>query len=1001
MSEPIRTFATALTELFDAAGRPTRQQIVAYGKNQKPPVQLTPSVIGEWLSGASVPARPQTLACLVRYLQLRADHKPDTSTFEVMRKRAEAAKNQNRRTTKASRQSSSTRLGTPVRDLTDPAAFGIHPAIDSGPVGLDRLTTYVTRPLDTRLADVVRAAADGTSQAVVVVGESSTGKTRACWETIQDLPDGWWVWDPLTVEAAVAALDKSVPPRTVIWLDNAHNYFSTADRRSGEQLAAALRSALRDPDRSPTLVIAMMWPDQYDCLVREPDGTVDPHAHARMLLSDRVIDVPLEFDGPALEHARTAGDPRLAEAAARAENGRVIQYLGGIPALLDRYRRAGAAQKAVLHAAMDLRRVESGPVLCREVLEAAALGYASEVDRPPGWFERAVDGLVRPRRGTSGPLIPVPPDRYRLADHLEQLGRSTRTNRIPKTELWQALLDHGPGDQMIGFGHKAARCGLSRLAVLFFHAAVVDGITDGLRKIGAELARAGRLDEAIVWLERAVHAGDNQAIKHVVQVLGDMDRVDEIEQWCTEAETGGAVLPDLEIANALARHDLPTAITWFARAHEKGEPSAAFAAAQLLERLDDTDQAIVWYERAVAKGDLWATARLTAALAAVGRTDDALRQLDPRLQEGSEEAVAEGGRILLEARGIDAAVTWVRAQHAVADPARLRIAAVLVKRTGDIATAQDMCEGAVAQGDVHAMQVLARMLEEQQQLDEALRYFRMAAAHNKGTTQAVTRLLTKLGRADEILDWLRSLRASGHPRVTPRLMVWHLIRSGDIDGALAEVRALADAGDHDALTDTALTLLQAGHTERAFGIFDEAVAAGHDRASERLADAMAKVGRTDDAITRFQQLADTGAPYASERLTALLTETGRIEEAIAWLRSRAEAGDDQAWRELGALYRSAGHVTEASDAYHRAMDGGDRGGLWQLAKTFEDEGRVDDAVALLLSCGEVEARFTAQKLLSDRPDAERLRKYGIEPDGRIAEPWDVPPLGDAPLTSLG
>lgn len=990
MSEPIRTFATALTELFDAAGRPTRQQIVAYGKNQKPPVQLTPSVIGEWLSGASVPARPQTLACLVRYLQLRADHKPDTSTFEVMRKRAEAAKNQNRRTTRATRQPGSIRLGTLVRDLADPAEFGIHPAIDPGPVGLDWLTTYITRSLDTRLAEIVRAAAGGTSQAVVVVGESSTGKTRACWEAIQSLPDGWRVWDPLTVEAAVAALYKAVPPCTVIWLDNAHNYFSTADQRSGELLAAALRSALRDPDRSPVLVVAIMWPEQYDCLVREPDGTVDPHAQARMLLSDRVIDVPLEFDGPALAHARAAGDLRLTEAAARAENGRVIQYLGGIPALLDRYRRAGAAQKAVLHAAMDLRRVESGPVLCREVLEAAALGYASEVDLPPGWFERAVDGLVRPRRGTSGPLIPVSPDQYRLADHLEQLGRSTRTNSVPKTELWQALLDHGPGNRMIGFGHEASRRGLSRLAVLFFHAAVVNGITDGLRTIGVELARAGRLDEALVWLERAVHTGDNQAIKHVIQVLGDLDRVDEIEQWCTEAETGGAMLPNLEIAEALARHDLPTAITWFARAHENGEPDAAFAAAHLLERLDDTDQAIVWYHRAVAKGDRWAPARLIAALAAIGRTDEALRQLGPRLKEGSEEAVAEGGRILLEARGIDAAVTWVRAQHAVTDPARLRIAAVLVKSTGDIATAQDLCERAVAQGDVLAMLVLARMLEEQQQLDEALRYFRMAAAHNKGTTQPVTRLLTKLGRADEILDWLRSLRASGHPQVTPRLMARHLIRSGDVDEALAEVRALAAAGDHDALTDTALTLLQAGHTERAFAIFDEAVAAGHDHASERLADALAKVGRTDDAITRFHQLADAGAPNASERLTAVLTEAGRIEDAIAWLRSRAEAGDDRAWRELGDLYRSAGHVTEAIDAYHRSVDSGDRRALWPLARTFEDEGRVDDAVALLLSCGEVEARFTAQKLLGHRPEAARLRKYGIEPDGRIADRWEVP-----------
>lgn len=34
------------------------------------PATLTPSVVGDWLSGASVSANPQSLACLVRYLHL-------------------------------------------------------------------------------------------------------------------------------------------------------------------------------------------------------------------------------------------------------------------------------------------------------------------------------------------------------------------------------------------------------------------------------------------------------------------------------------------------------------------------------------------------------------------------------------------------------------------------------------------------------------------------------------------------------------------------------------------------------------------------------------------------------------------------------------------------------------------------------------------------------------------------------------------------------------------
>jgi hypothetical protein len=63
--------------------------------------------------------------------------------------------------------------------------------------GLPELPGYVRRDHDDQLAEEVRAAAAGTSGTVVLVGGSSTGKTRACWEALdllRDLPAPWRLW---------------------------------------------------------------------------------------------------------------------------------------------------------------------------------------------------------------------------------------------------------------------------------------------------------------------------------------------------------------------------------------------------------------------------------------------------------------------------------------------------------------------------------------------------------------------------------------------------------------------------------------------------------------------------------------------------------------------------------------------------------------------------------------------------------------------------------------
>jgi hypothetical protein len=137
-------------------------------------------------------------------------------------------------------------------------------------VQLPDLPRYLPRDHDAQLRRIAEGAAGGASGIAVMVGGSSTGKTRAAWEALDCLrgrEPRWQLWhpiDPARPDAALAGL-SSVGPRTVVWLNEAQLYLDTrAD--VGERVAARLRELLRDPVRRPVLVLATLWPAHWEKL---------------------------------------------------------------------------------------------------------------------------------------------------------------------------------------------------------------------------------------------------------------------------------------------------------------------------------------------------------------------------------------------------------------------------------------------------------------------------------------------------------------------------------------------------------------------------------------------------------------------------------------------------------------------------------------------------------------------------------------------------------------
>jgi hypothetical protein len=449
--------------------------------------------------------------------------------------------------------------GRLLTEVTNPFDLEVHHPLhlDGQRQELPELPTYVPREHDQALAEVVRVAAGGRSGIAVLVGGSSTGKTRACWEALEPLrgrPERWRLWHPIDPSRPEAALREvsSVGPRTVVWLNEAQFYLDVTVDKLGERIAAGLREALRDPARAPVLVLATLWPHHWGALTARPAVGPDPHAQARELLAGRDISVPATFTPGQLRLVPATGDPRLALAAKAAEDGQVVQFLAGAPELTARYRNAPPAAGALINAAMDARRLGMGVSLPLAFLEAAAPGYLTDTDWATlgdDWLEQALSYIAAPAKGIRGPLTrirprpadgadPVGGPAYRLADYLEQRGRRDRHALIPPHSFWQAAVCHAAPSDLPALAIEAAARGLFRDAARLHKHAIAHGNTTQ----AADLLR--------IWPYRHPHPAASKPAQWAVSHarLGDPGGVASLLRALREAGAG-------EQATALADRD--------------------------------------------------------------------------------------------------------------------------------------------------------------------------------------------------------------------------------------------------------------------------------------------------------------------------------------------------------------------------------------------------------------------------------------------------------------
>ncbi|MER5396280.1 hypothetical protein [Streptomyces sp. NPDC002599] len=733
----------------------------------------------------------------------------------------------------------------------DPFGLEVHEAItlehvtDDGP-----LPAYFRRPFDDELDTAVDQARTGLSTMKVLLGDSFTGKTRAAWEAIQRLPGEWRLWHPAGPDELLATIDL-VAPRTVLWLNEINRYLLSGDTNRDEQVAARLTRLLRSARSAPVLVLGTAWHEHWSTMTTAPR---DERAQTKALLVRCWIRVPetLSEDELALLTAGTeVTDERMLQAARLAESGHVIQYLAGGPAQLERYETGSPTARAVLHAAMDARRLGHCLDLPHAFLKNAAAAYLTSLQRDltrPDWFPRVVEYLSAPCRGVRGPLTPAPgssmpespePSHYRLSDFVELHARRHRQLDCPGEGFWSAATRHAASAKdKVALSRAALARGRTMEAEALAMAAAEDGEGAALFMFARSLEGHGKGDDALSYFELAAELGDAEAQVVLAWRYERAQRLDEAEHWYRKAtESSGRFDATAGLASVLS---------------ERGDDTAA-------ERL---------YGAVLDRGFFGARAVEYQArwLADRDQHERALHLATRSFEAGNGEAFTGLAWTYMYTDTSRAIDVFLHAMEA-GDTNAPRELAWVYENEGDTARAEHFCEIAISMGETNALRGLGMI------------------RRSKGDYRSAAGLLWRaynLGVRHALPELARLREEEGELKRAERLY-WRMLQEGDTSAEANLVHLLETTGrarQAENLAARSVPLLEVlararaarGESEAAEHLLVPAIRQGHPQLLLPLAALRMQRGDTTGAELALRQAQDAGVRFAAERLAKLELE---------------------------------------------------------------------------------------------------------------------------------
>ena len=387
-----------------------------------------------------------------------------------------------------------------VKRISDPLRLGVHPAaaVTRGDGRVDQLPAFIDRD---RWPEVTAALVD--PGFVLIVGESTAGKTRLAYEAMRAcLPDHVCVspQHPDVLRAALTATRQNRP--SVLWLDDLERFLG---------LNGLSRADLADLlDLGSVVVIATLRAQERQRFSARHDrdrAGQDQHLvrSGREVLQAVTAEIRLnrKWSDRELDSARGHGeDPRIAAAVAGADRHGIAETLAAGPQLLRDWQDAwsvaddpsagGPRGAALIAAAVDVRRAGYHRPVPLDLLRTLHLDQlqarGGAALRPEPW-EKALEWALQPLHATSSLLEPAGETEYLAFDYLVDVTAADPASAAVRDATWTAVVEHAEPADLVA--------------------------------VAWEAVRVGRTEHVALALERAMHQQDYLAAAALAQCLGE------------------------------------------------------------------------------------------------------------------------------------------------------------------------------------------------------------------------------------------------------------------------------------------------------------------------------------------------------------------------------------------------------------------------------------------------------------------------------------------------
>jgi tetratricopeptide (TPR) repeat protein len=454
-----------------------------------------------------------------------------------------------------------------VRDrAVDPILLGVHRA-EAPPNGFlkqtDVLPLYIPRDVDDELRRAVRCGGF-----IVVVGESTAGKSRAAFEAMcAEIPDHLLAVPQGRESLAVIVASLSEARQSVLWLDDLERFLGPGG------LTPAMLASLTLAARGDVILLATMRTQEYERFASRTEVAVDDQdrsawwASREVLRGAHVIFMDRLWSSSELVAAeKFAEDPRIAKALERADVFGVAETLAAGPELVRDWRNAWAPgahprAAALVAAAVDCRRAGLNDPISRALLETLHVQYlrarGGHVLRPES-IDEAWAWALQPVHGASSLLIPAGASdenpSYIAFDYLVDLSDH---EPIP-SEMWDLLLKQVNGSQALRIASEA----YWRVRTVF-HRAIDSGVVDNVYARAQAVADRGDYARAVQLLTDALETSNDDdemrlSLRHQIAFYsmfnGQIDQAEAMfEELLEEAQATRS--PDDEYLQSI-RHNI-------------------------------------------------------------------------------------------------------------------------------------------------------------------------------------------------------------------------------------------------------------------------------------------------------------------------------------------------------------------------------------------------------------------------------------------------------------